>query len=175
MKNTLRLAAVVILAALQGACTQATPAPTVETINPGDTIGDFLITTGPEAEDVLYSFDVSRSCTNQGEMSFSCTVSTGKYVNITTGLYDDTAYRATPTAKLNEDWAALNYKLFVADHPINLQAFGYVETVHPVRGIIRFWNVVVVTDKPGEITVRDAGVAGGKAFEGSTTYVFSEP
>lgn len=147
-----------------------------EPINPGDKVGDFLITTGKSGE-AIYPFDYTRRCMNQGQNNtFTCSLTVGEVVNITTGLYDDSAgISSTATDKLNTKWAAMNYQLFIDDRPVNLEAFGTIETETALQGLIRWWNVVVVSDKPGKITVRDAGTDDGNDFGDTAVFEMNAP
>jgi hypothetical protein len=58
----------VLFASLLASCASSSSTPTtaIEMINPGDKIGDFLITTGEEG-DITYSWDLD--CVKQGEES----------------------------------------------------------------------------------------------------------
>ena len=175
MKKIVYLTLSMLFVIILGACAKATSQPTDEMINPGDKIGDFLITTGEE-ENVTYGFDLS--CVKQGEgENYSCKAPVGTEINIATGIYDDTvsSVPTTATPKLNEKWSSWNYLLFIEDRPVNLQAFGYIETLNPMVGVIRYWNVVIIASKPGEITIRDSGVIDSKPFESTTTYTFIAP
>lgn len=168
-----RLALIVFflwMAGLLVGCSQPKPTDSTELIRPGDMVGDFLVTTGEEGK-FIYGFegDCSKQASEQNE-NYSCKLTVGEIINVTTGIYDD-----TNSGKLDEYWSNSNYQLFIEGRPVDLQAFGTVEYTHPVVGVIRFWNVVASTSKPGEINTTDSGVAGGDAFESNTTYVFSAP
>jgi hypothetical protein len=175
MKKIACLALVVLLAVILGACAGATPQTAAEMINPGDKIGDFLITTGEEGNVNYWDQD----CVQQGKQGeedvYSCKANVGTKINMSTGLYDDSVSSApaTATSKLVEDWSAFDYQLFIEGRPVNLPAFGYIDVHHPLRGVIRFWNVVIVTERPGEINFRESGVADGDPFKAATTYTFS--
>ncbi|HSB65494.1 MAG TPA: hypothetical protein VLD65_02895 [Anaerolineales bacterium] len=66
--------------------------------------------------------------------------------------------------------------MFINDRQVDLQAFGTIDYNHPQVRIIRFGNVVVVTDQPGEIKVRDSGLFdNGDPFTSTSNYVFSKP
>jgi hypothetical protein len=54
MKKIVYLTFIVLFTTILGACVKATPQSIHKMINPGDKIGDFLITTGKES-DVTYS------------------------------------------------------------------------------------------------------------------------
>lgn len=165
-----------LIALLLGACGKANPQADEAMINPGDKIGDFLITTGVKGE-VVYVFDWGRSCTEQDDKdSYVCEYPAGRKVNITsTGLYDDTVRSETPTERLIEEWSNFNYELYVNGRRVNLEAFGTIETIHPVVGVIRFWNVVLVTEKAGEITIQDSGMLDDKPFGQTGKWTFTEP
>ncbi len=165
---------IVMVAIVMSACTTATSQSGDDMINPGDRIGDFLITTG-KGKEVNYPFDYSTRCTGVDKVTFSCEHIVERNINVTAGLYDDSVVSREPTARLNELWSAFNYKLSIEDRPVNLEAFGYIDVQHPVLGVMRFWDVIVVTDKPGKITVSDSGMAGSDPYTGITTWTFSEP
>ena len=168
-----RLALMVFILWMTGllvACAQTKPTESSDLIRPGDLVGDFLVTTGEEGN-FTYGFDVDCSEEVSGqETNQSCKLEVGEIINITTGIYDDTS-----SGKLDEYWSNSNYQLFIEGQPVDLTAFGTVEYTHPIVGVIRFWNVVISTSKPGEITTNDSGVAGGDAFESTTTFTFSSP
>lgn len=90
---------------------------------------------------------------------------------MSTGLY-----ATTGSSNLDEVWAHSNYQMFINDQPVDLKAFGTIDYNHPQVGAIRFGNVVIVTDKPGQITVRDSGLFdNGDPFSSTSTYVFTQP
>ena len=168
MNRFVRSILVVLLASMLVSCAgvTSTPADTNKMIEPGDMIGDFLVTTGDE-EDVVYAFD--QDCVKQGDKeNYSCKSTVGTKVNITTGIYD-------LSGKLDEKWSRFTYQLFIEGRPVNLQSFPPIDVRHPVVSRIRFWNVAVTTSKPGSITTRDVGVIDGESVESTTTYTFSAP
>jgi hypothetical protein len=93
----------------------------------------------------------------------------GTKVNVATGVYDDTY-----SGKLDERWSSYNIELFIDNHPVNLQAFGSIDVKQSMVGMIRFWNVVIIANKSGEITIHETGVDKGKPFDSTTTYTFSK-
>jgi hypothetical protein len=150
------------------ACASVTQTPSVEPIKPGDKIGDFLITTGDEA-DAANSHDLN--CSQQGEgETYLCDSIVGTNLNVSNGIYDDQY-----SGKLDELWSNHTYAMTIDGRPVNLQAFGSLDYKHPTVGMMRFWNVVIVAEKPGEITVHSTGVAGDDPFDDTTTYVFIAP
>ena len=159
---------VALFATLLASCANLSGEASEEMINPGDKIGDFLITTGEEG-DVTYTWDLD--CEQQGdEEVYSCETTVNTKVNVSVGIYDDQY-----SGKLEEYWAGHTYELFIGGRPVNLEEFGYIDITHPVVGKMRHWNVVIVADKPGEMTTRDSGVVDGNPFEQTTTYTFSAP
>ena len=168
MKRLVYLTLLVIFAFSLSACAKATSQPTDETIKPGDKIGDFLITTGDEGE-VTYTWDLG--CVKKGEgETYFCEVAIGTKVNVSFGIYDDTL-----SGKLEDLWASHTYELFIENRHVNLQAFGFIDVIHPRVGKMRHWNVIIFTDKPGEITCYHSGVADGDPFESTMAYIFSAP
>jgi len=170
MKRLALIVFILWMAGLLVACAQPKPTESSDLIRPGDMVGDFLVTTG---EDGNFTYGFNVDCSEEGseqKTNFSCKSTVGEVVNITTGIYDD-----TKSGKLDEYWSNSNYQLSIEGRSVDLQAFGTVEYNHPIVGVIRYWNVVISTSKPGEITTRDSGVAGGDAFENTATYTFSAP
>jgi hypothetical protein len=138
-------------------------------IEPGDKIGNFVITTGEEGN-FTYGFFVE--CQDMGAANtYSCNVTTGEVINVSTGLYDTTG-----TGNLDEIWTHSNYAMFINDRPVDLQAFGTIDFTHPQLGVIRFANVVISSDKEGEITVVDSGLYdNGDPFTSTSTYKYTTP
>jgi hypothetical protein len=138
-------------------------------IEPGDKIGDFVITTGEQGK-FTYGFAVE--CSEPGtDNTYSCKATIGDVINVSTGLYDTTG-----NGNLDEIWAHSNYQMFINNRPMDLQAFGTIDYNHPQVGVIRFANVVITTSKAGEITVKDSGVFdNGDPFQSTSTYAFSKP
>jgi hypothetical protein len=169
MKRLVVIVFMLWMAGLLVACSQLNSTESNEMIRPGDMVGDFLVTTGEEGN-FIYGFEADCSKQAGQNENYSCKLTVGEIVNITTGIYDD-----TKTDKLDEYWSTSNYQLFVEGRPVDLQAFGTVEYNHPIVGVVRFWNVVISTSKPGEIVSSDSGVAHGDPFEATTIFTFSAP
>ena len=168
MNKLVDLSLIVMFAIVLGACSP-TPQLTAKLITPGDKIGNFLITTDNNA-DVIYQWKMS--CVKQSAEKESCTSTVGARVNVSFGIYDDTY-----SGKLDSLWAAHTYAMVIEGRPVNLQSFGSIDVTHPLVGKMRHWNVVVVTDKPGEITIQHSGQVGGNPFDPPLTYTltFSAP
>jgi hypothetical protein len=163
---------VLVLVVLLTACAKATPEQIEGMINPGDKIGDFLITMGEEG-DITYLWEIDDSaCVKQGDAEvYFCQVIVGTKVNVSVGVYDDTY-----SGKLDSHWSGLTYQMLIDDRPVNLDAFGSIDVPHPSVGTIRAWNVVINTTQPGEITVSDKGTEhDGTPIESTTKYTFNAP
>ncbi len=146
-----------------------TPAALPPMIEPGDRIGDFLITKG-EPGDVTFQWELD-STEGANASEYHADVDWGTKLNVSTGVYDE-----SHSGKLDETWADFTFRLFIEERPVNLAAFGTIDTEHPVVGEMRAWNVVVVADKPGELEVHDLGQFAGKPLEESwTTFTFLPP
>ena len=93
-------------------------------IEPGDKIGNFLITTGVQGN-FTYGFDIE--CSELGTVNtYSCKSTLGQAVNVSTGLVDN-----TNSGKLDEVWSHSNYQMFINDRPVDLQAFGTIDYTRP--------------------------------------------
>jgi hypothetical protein len=166
MKAKMRFLLGVLLLVILGACAQA---KTERMINPGDKIKSFVITTGVNDE-VVYAWDREQYFVKLGEEEiYSLELPTGTKMNVSAGVYSEDG---TP---LDELWKEHTYKMFINDQPVNLEAFGPIDTMHPSVGPMRAWNVVVTATEPGEIVVRSEGTVGGEPFTDTTTYIFKTP
>ncbi|MFH1186313.1 MAG: hypothetical protein V1755_14960 [Chloroflexota bacterium] len=136
-------------------------------INPGDKIGDFLITTG-DAESVSYGWGVS--CVQEGTTeNYRCDAKVGRKVNVSENIYGSGA------TDLETMWTQHTHEIFINGRPVNLEAFGWLEAVHPHVGAMRQWNVAILASAPGEIPVRNTGVVDGDPFDSRVTFSFSGP
>jgi hypothetical protein len=170
MKRSTGLFILVLLAYLIPACSLVGSHGGM--IEPGDKVGDFLITQGQEGN-FTYGFTVA--CVQMSDATtYTCEAKVGENINVSTGIYVTDKNASQADILTNS-----NYKMFINDQPVDLPAFGMVEYTHPgaeEMGTIHFANVIINTDKPGEITVRDEGVYdNGEPFSSTSTYVFSQP
>jgi len=155
MKKLTDLIYLCLFVIISGACAKVPLPSSAGMINPGDKIGDFLITKD-DGEDVIFvtklhcPFDSSTG-------TESCEQPIGAKVNVSQGIFADPSTGKT----LDELWSEMTYEMIVEGRPVNLQAFGFLDFSHPVAGKVRVWNVVVVTDKPGKITAVSKGEVGG--------------
>ena len=177
MKKSVYLMLIVLFVFILGACATATPQPVVETqsqpiegmINPGDIISDFLITIG-DGDDVI--FVTKLHCPfDDSTQTESCEQSVGKKVNVSQGIFVDPSIGKT----LDELWSEQTHEMFIEGHPVNLQAFGFVDFYNSMVGTVRVWNVVIVTDKPGKITAYSKGVVGGDPWNYTAIITFTAP
>jgi len=169
MSRIVRFSVFVLLIALLGACVAPPTSPSATAmINPGDKIGDFLVTKG-EAEDVVYTWEMG--CTKQGSAEvYVCKSTVGEKVNIAAGVY-----AALSGKTLDSLWSEHTYELLIGDRPVNLAAFGSIDVAHPRVGTMRHWNVVLEAAKPSEITIHDRGKVDGESFESAMIFTFSPP
>ena len=168
MKNLACLTLAVLCAILLGACAGTTPQTVGGPINPGDKIGDFTVAKGAsEGVDLWWRL----SCDEESAEKETCQSTLGTKVNVSWGFYADT----NAGKDLDTVWSSHTLNMEIGGRPVNLQAFGSIEYAHPMMGKMRYWNVVIVTDKPGEITVHSAGGVEGESSETNLTLVFSRP
>ena len=170
---------IVLLAIMLGSCAKATTQPSElksepmeEMINPGDRIGDFLITTG-DNESVTYLAN-THCPLDQNTGIKSCEFPVDTKVNVSSSIYDD---NLNSGKNLDEYWseAEPTFEFLIGGRSVNLQAFGTIDITHSILGKMRQWNVVIVADKPGEITVKNSGVVGGDNFEYNFKMIFIAP
>jgi hypothetical protein len=168
MKKLAFLTLSLLLTVTVAACATAISESPTEAINPGDKVGDFVIRAGDEAN--LANSEEINCSKQEDEEKYICEVMVGKDLNVSLGVYDDQY-----SGKLEELWSKHTYDMTINDRPVNLQAFGSIDQQHPSAGMMRYWNVVIAADKPGEITVHSKGSVGNKPFEDTSTYVFIAP
>ena len=169
MKKSIIIITFGMLIILTSTCTPGNQT-TSNMVNPGDKIGDFLITTAAENDDIYYvskshcPFDVPTK-------TETCEVYIGTKVNVSNSYYGDN-YEGK---NLDKYWEEQQYELFIEGQPVNLQAFGPIDTSHPVAGKLRNWNVVIFSDQPGTITVHHKDVFDGIPEEGNNKVIFITP
>ena len=170
MKKPLYPTLIVLFVFILGACAKTKPQSNDEMIDPGDKIGDFLITSG-DGEDIIY---VSKlHCPYDSSTGTeSCEQPVGTKVNVGEGVFDD---NPSSGKTLDEYWSEQTHEMFIEGRPVNIQAFGSIDFNNPMVGMVRVWNVVVVTDKPGRITVHSTGVVGGDPFDYTAIITFIVP
>ena len=176
MKRIVYITLIALLSIIIGGCGKASQQPSEATpnlsdlkINPGDKIGDFLITTG-EGEDIFFMSKVH--CPYDSSTGIeSCEQPVGTKVNVGIAVYDDDP---SSGKTLDEYWSEQTHEMFIEGRPVVLQAFGTVD-FSSIIGTVRVWNVVVTTDKPGKVTVHSTGVVGGDPFDYTAIVTFTTP
>lgn len=169
MKNLEFIPLAFVLAIVLAACGSAEAEPVEELIKPGDRIGSFLITTG-KGEEVTYSWEEGVCVKQESAEIYSCSFATGEKVNASAGIFEDTSGKDVDTL-----WSRHLYRMHINDQPVNLPAFGSIDTFHPLVGTMRHWDVVIAASTPGEIVIRSEFVVDGKPFEDTTILTFSGP
>jgi hypothetical protein len=177
MKMFIYLPLIGLFSIIVGGCGMTTQQPIEVTtqlsdqmINPGDKIGDFLITTG-KGEDVVFVTKIH--CPYDSSTSTeSCEQPVDTKVNVGLGIYGDN----TSNGKTVDDyWSEQTHEMFIEGRPVNLQAFGSLDFTNATVGTVRVWNVVIITDKPGKITAHSTGVVGGDPFDYTAIITFTAP
>ncbi|HLC06253.1 MAG TPA: hypothetical protein VJK02_24725 [Anaerolineales bacterium] len=170
MKHSARVALVAVLAAILSSCADSASPPADGMIQPGDKVGEFSVTRG-EGEDVVY-MTMQHCPYDSGSGMERCAFSAGTHVNVAEGIYDDDP---TGGKSLDAYWTEQTHEMVISGRRVNLEAFGYVDLPHPTFGTIRVWNVVVTSDKPGELSARSTGVVGGDPFDYTGVVTFTSP
>jgi hypothetical protein len=134
-------------------------------LQPGEKIADMAITTGVED-----AFPLSAICSATKENDHSIRVDCGELsvcanvaIGQTFGVMD--LIHAMNLIPQPINWEEFIWEMSVDGHPIDLEAFGLYDFVHPdlapspssVREVFkmeRLWNVVLVNPTPGTHTLR---------------------
>lgn len=169
MKKLTRLLPIVLFVLASASCIKTGSTSAEDMINPGDMIGDFLVTTGND-KDVTY---VSKlHCPFDSKTSTeSCEIPVGTKVNVSNSFMGDD-YNGK---NLDAIWSRHTYEMSIEGRPVNLEAFGPIDTSHPVAGKLRNWNVVIVSDTPGTISIEGAGTLDGETVVMNVVLTFITP
>ena len=168
MIRRVHLTLLLVFVLVLGACAETEPQSSDEPIAPGDRIGDFLITAGVPGDQITYFSFVH--CPVSGETE-TCTLPVGTKVNVSNSILG----RSGGGMTLDEVWSDHTYEMTIEGRPVDLQAFGYIDVVHPLAGTMRNWNVVVSTDKPRTISTSFSCVVQGERSTGTFVAVFESP
>jgi hypothetical protein len=170
LKKLIHVSLMLLLLMIVCACGKTTPRTAAGMINPGDKIGDFLITSG-NAENVNFVLDLHCPFNNSTGTA-SCVQPVGTLVNVGPGVYDNFPFKGKT---LDDYWSEHTCDMMIEGRPVNLQAFGSIDLFRPGIGKERVWNVVVVSDNPGTLTIHSKGVVGGYPFDNITLITFKAP
>lgn len=165
MKRLTYSTLIMIVVIVLSACANGTSQSNDELINPGDKIGNFLITKR-EGDDVDYITNLH--CSIDGTVE-TCERPVGTKINISQGFMP--AQGKTP---FEEAWSEQTCEIVIEGRPVNLQAFGYDEWKHPFAGTIRVWNVVIVADQPSTISAESKGVFDGESWSFTAIINFTD-
>lgn len=170
MKKFIYALSIVLFVIVLASCAKANAEPVAGMINPGDKIGDFLITTG-EGDEITYNWELDSALVQQGmEEIYTALIPVDTKMNPSWGIY-----AAFSGKDLDTLWSEHTYQMFIDDRLVNLDVFGSIDIQHPVVGKMRHWNVVIIATKPGVIAVRSVGSLNGEDFEDIKTYTFGTP
>jgi hypothetical protein len=142
-------------------------------LQPGGKIGNMAITTGVEE-----AFPLSAFCSATKENDQSIRVDCAELsvcANIAIGHMFGLMDLIPPSV----GWDELIWKMTVDGHPIDLEAFGVYDFLHPdspsgpspvreVFKVTRLWNVVLVNPTPGMHTLRGQA----QSRDGAETYTW---
>jgi hypothetical protein len=170
LKKPIHLLLLALLFIIGCACAITSTQSRGAQINPGDRIGDFLITTGTGENSI---FLTRLHCPFDGNTGTqTCNEPVGTMVNVGLGIFDNDPFKGMT---LNEFWSQQTCEMLIEGRPVNLRAFGSIDFFHPVLGTMRVWNVSINTDHPGTIAVHSKGMAGGDPFDNVAVLTFTAP
>ena len=170
MKRLAPFALLAVLAAILSSCAHSASPTADGVIQPGDKVGAFTVARGG-SEDVVY-MTMQHCPYDSSSGTERCEFPAGTLVNVAEGIYDDDP---TGGKSLDEYWTEQTHEMVISGRRVNLEAFGFVDLPHPTFGTIRVWNVVVTSDKPGEVSARSTGVVSGDAFDYTGVVTFTSP
>ena len=131
-------------------------------INPGDRVGNMILTIGPgKGVTEIWQF-CDPYVTEPGVITRECNVPAQ---NILIG-YGDVA---STIEELDAGWLSTTWELFLDDQPISLPAFGTFDQENE-DGILRLWNVVLEQPEPGVHTLRYILNENGTAWDITWTF-----
>jgi hypothetical protein len=120
-------------------------------IEPGDQIGDMVVTTGQPGDPEIWNF-CDPYLAGPGIYTRECELPAIPNLQIGSGNLADTAELQ------NLEWQAQTWELTLDDQPINLSAFGTLPDQNILEGgralTLRQWNVVLDNPIPGQHTLR---------------------
>lgn len=164
----MRLFPIVLIELVLVSCAIIQPASAE--LKPRDQIDGALVTASDSGE-VTYGFELDKECLQvSGSQDFACKLTADRKVNISTGVYN-----AFSGKDLETVWKEHDYKLFINERPVDLQAFGLVDVSHPTVGKIHYWIVVLVPSKVGEFVVHDSGTIGGEPIDPAQFILSASP
>jgi len=142
-------------------------------LKPGKKIDAMLITTGAEN-----AYPLSAFCSPKKENDHSIRVDCGE-LSVCANLAIGQTFGVMDLVPPSVDWKELIWEMSVDGHPIDLEAFGVYDFVHPdlaatpsaVREVFkaeRLWNVVLVNPTPGMHTLRGQA----QSRDGAETYTW---
>jgi hypothetical protein len=102
-------------------------------INPGDKVGEMTVTTGSGSADI---FSFCDPFAKSGVEVRECVVPPVSRLGIGWGNFADSA------DQLESEWQAQTHELILDGYPVNLAAFGTVDS-HIPQGYLRTWNIMV--------------------------------
>ena len=127
----------------------ATPT-TVHMIEPGDNIGDMVVTNGQRDSATEIWLFCDPYLFDPGVFTRECEVPAMQNLQIGYGTFADTS------EELNTLWETITWELTLDDHQVDLSAFGTFDQDDEIDGPVkvRMWNVVLDQLTPGTHTLR---------------------
>jgi len=139
----------------------------VQTIEPGDKIGDMLVTNGQwDSATEIWLF-CDPLVIEPGVFTRECEVPEMKNLQIGYGIFAETK------EELDALWATFTWELFLDGHPVDLSAFGTFDQDDVLDGPVKLreWNVVLDQVTPGIHTLRYVSAESGESFD--VTWIFT--
>jgi len=128
-------------------------------LQPGEKIDDMVVTTGVE-----HAYPLSAFCSVTKENDHFIRVDCGE-LSLCANLAIGHTFGVTDLIPPSIDWKELIWEMSLDGYPIDLEAFGVYDFVHPdlapspspareVFKVVRLWDVVLVNPTPGMHSVQ---------------------
>ena len=154
MKKFVFLTLIILFISILGACAKSEPERIEGMINPGDDIDGMLFTTTDEVDwdnsiTFLCDFSSWEDINNRTAPCFTLPGSSVFFGNFSGVPYND-------PNEADEPWQEVKSEVTFDGHPLNLQAFGYmeIELYESEWNYARIWNLKVENITPGAHTVQ---------------------
>src|SRR4051812_26753501 len=168
---------------------QLQPVAAVPALEPGDKVGEMVVSQGPASFDMsqippypafcnpLPALKPGDSVARPGKYLINCTVPPLAKLHIGGG------WAANNEDLRDEEWSAIHKELFINGQPVDQAAFGSIDADVPIAGMglpgldgskvmtakLRVWNVVLENLQPGVLTLRMIQTNDKELLQGTAT------
>lgn len=154
MKKLIVMALIISLAGITASCMGAQTEKVQIALKPGDKIGDMtlLISSHYPSEPLwtIWSLCLIEDLTEPGTQTMDCKIAEIPWIYFEIGWYAEATLLAS-------NWDAMAWEMYIDDHEIDLDSFGWFEresVMHGENTRERIWLVTLTNPSPGEHSMR---------------------